>query len=155
MKTYTLCIVRKDGRILLGMKKRGFGAGRWNGFGGKVLPEESVQAAALRELREESGLSGDSPQERAIIIYSFASKPDLMLKVHVFELTTFSGNPVETEEMRPEWFVEKEIPYGRMWQSDRIWLPEILKGNSFEASFHFKDPDDDIVLHHKLIPKSS
>ncbi|MEK7607017.1 MAG: DNA mismatch repair protein MutT, partial [Patescibacteria group bacterium] len=35
-KLLTLCFIHQSPRILLGMKKRGFGAGRWNGFGGKV-----------------------------------------------------------------------------------------------------------------------
>jgi 8-oxo-dGTP pyrophosphatase MutT (NUDIX family) len=45
-----------DGEVLLGMKKRGFGVGKFNGFGGKVESGESVPDAAVRELREESGL---------------------------------------------------------------------------------------------------
>lgn len=32
--------------VLLGMKKRGFGAGKWNGFGGKVQPGETIEEAA-------------------------------------------------------------------------------------------------------------
>jgi hypothetical protein len=35
-KLLTLCIVHQNDKVLLGMKKRGFGMGRWNGFGGKV-----------------------------------------------------------------------------------------------------------------------
>jgi hypothetical protein len=35
-KILTLCVPINDGKVLLGMKKRGFGAGRWNGFGGKM-----------------------------------------------------------------------------------------------------------------------
>lgn len=38
----TLCLIRKGDHILLGMKKRGFGEGRWNGFGGKVKDNESI-----------------------------------------------------------------------------------------------------------------
>lgn len=34
--------------VLLGMKKRGFGAGKWNGFGGKVQPGETIEEAARR-----------------------------------------------------------------------------------------------------------
>ena len=47
-KLYTLAFVLDSRRILLGMKKRGFGAGRWNGFGGKVDPGESIEGAAKR-----------------------------------------------------------------------------------------------------------
>lgn len=36
MKIGTLCLVTDGAKILLGMKKEGFGQGRWNGFGGKA-----------------------------------------------------------------------------------------------------------------------
>lgn len=48
VKLYTLALIRKEERILLGMKKRGFGAGRWNGFGGKVNNDETILQAAKR-----------------------------------------------------------------------------------------------------------
>lgn len=47
-KLLTLVLVVQPGRVLLGMKKRGFGAGKWNGFGGKVQPGESIEDAARR-----------------------------------------------------------------------------------------------------------
>eukprot|EP00392_Amoebophrya_sp_AT5.2_P013465 g13589.t1 len=44
--------------VLLGYKKRGFGQGKWNGFGGKFDPEtdSSFRDCARRELLEESGI---------------------------------------------------------------------------------------------------
>ncbi len=45
-------------KVLLGMKKRGMGQGKWNGFGGKLKPGETIEECALRELEEESGLIG-------------------------------------------------------------------------------------------------
>lgn len=47
-KLYTLAFIRDGNNILLGMKKRGFGAGRWNGFGGKVDADETILQAAKR-----------------------------------------------------------------------------------------------------------
>ncbi len=47
-KLYTLVFLVDDDRVLLGMKKRGFGAGKWNGFGGKVEPGETIEEAAIR-----------------------------------------------------------------------------------------------------------
>lgn len=41
-------------RLLLGLKKRGFGQGKWNGFGGKLDEGESPRQAAIREMKEES-----------------------------------------------------------------------------------------------------
>ena len=56
MKIVTLCLLISDGQVLLGMKKKSFGAGKWNGFGGKVEEGETVEAAAIREMEEESGI---------------------------------------------------------------------------------------------------
>lgn len=47
-RVFTLVLVVQPSRVLLGMKKRGFGAGLWNGFGGKVQPGESIEEAARR-----------------------------------------------------------------------------------------------------------
>jgi len=55
-KIATVLVVVKDGKVLLGMKKRGFGEGRWNGFGGKPNAGESVEEAAIRETQEECGI---------------------------------------------------------------------------------------------------
>ncbi len=56
-KVCTLLLLKHENRVLLGMKKRGFGMGKWNGFGGKVDPGETLLAAALREMQEESGVA--------------------------------------------------------------------------------------------------
>ena len=46
----TLVMIMKEKQLLLGMKKRGFGKGRWNGFGGKVNEGETILDAARRFL---------------------------------------------------------------------------------------------------------
>lgn len=54
--TLAFIINKERQEILLGMKKRGFGVGKWNGFGGKVDPNETILDGALRELKEEAGI---------------------------------------------------------------------------------------------------
>ena len=54
-KILTLCIIHQHSKILLGMKKRGHGVGKWNGFGGKVEKGETIEEAARRETKEEAG----------------------------------------------------------------------------------------------------
>jgi len=53
MKQATLCYIFRDDEILLGLKKRGFGNNKYNGFGGKVKPAENIKESAVRELKEE------------------------------------------------------------------------------------------------------
>jgi 8-oxo-dGTP pyrophosphatase MutT (NUDIX family) len=49
-KVYSLVLIRdfENNKILLGYKKRGFGSNKWNGFGGKVEPFESILECAVR-----------------------------------------------------------------------------------------------------------
>ena len=147
VKQLTLCVVHTDTRILLGMKKRGFGVGRWNGFGGKVGLGETVEDAARRELREECGLEARALERRGVLRFEFASKPEI-LEVHVFGVPVWHGDPIETEEMRPCWFRLTEIPFDKMWPDDRHWLPLFLEGKRVDGRFYFLD--DEVLLHHSI-----
>ncbi len=146
-KLLTLCVVHTDTHILLGLKKRGYGQGRWNGFGGKVQPGESIEEAARRELKEEVGIEIGQPQKRGVLAFETAGDPEI-LEVHVFSGRDFRGRPAESEEMRPEWFKLTEIPYDRMWPDDKYWLPLLLMGRNFEGRFYFLDQEH--LLHYQL-----
>jgi hypothetical protein len=49
----------------------------------------------------------------------------------VYETWHFSGEVQESDEMRPAWFPENEIPFDQMWADDQHWLPLLLQGNKF------------------------
>ncbi len=142
-KILTLCVIVEPNRILLGMKKRGFGAGKWNGFGGKVAEGESIEDAAKREVTEECGLTVESMSAAGIIEFTFEGQ-DGILEVHLFRVERWSGDVIESEEMRPQWFAIDEIPYAEMWPDDTFWLPAFLKGKSCNGAFHFA-PDGSVA----------
>jgi 8-oxo-dGTP diphosphatase/2-hydroxy-dATP diphosphatase len=136
----TLCILHQDSRVLLGMKKRGFGAGRWNGFGGKLNEGETILEAARREFKEEAGIEIGDLEEMGILDFSFEGKPDV-LEVHIFKAETYEGEIGETEEMRPQWFHTDDIPFASMWEDDIHWFPLFLEGKKFRGRFLFDDVD--------------
>ncbi len=122
---------------MLGFKKRGFGASLWNGFGGKVHPQETIEEACLRELKEESNLDAISLFKCAILDFWFEEKTEI-LQVHVFRADKFLGDPVESEEMRPQWFELDKIPFNDMWPDDRYWIPLIIQGKKVYGQFYFR-----------------
>lgn len=140
-KPLTLCVVHEHPKVLLGMKKRGFGAGRWNGFGGKVEQGETIEEAAKRELMEEAGLEAEEIIEKGIIDFEFENDPKI-LEVHIFHVSKFKGEPKETEEMKPQWFFLDEIPFSQMWSDDIHWMPLFLSGKKFKGKFLFDRPSD-------------
>lgn len=129
-----LCIIRDTNRVLLGQKKRGFGIGRWNGYGGKLLEGEMIEESMIREVKEESTLDLLEYEKRGEFYFHF---PDCIRHVHIYEGTKWNGEPQETEEMSPKWFTINEIPLGEMWPSDKTWFPLFLERISFlgKASF--------------------
>lgn len=146
-KVLTLCVVYNDTRILLGMKKRGFGAGRWNGFGGKIHDGETIEEAALRELSEEVGLIPRDMEKRGVVTFVYNDDQTAM-EVHIFSVGEFDGEPEESEEMLPKWFFHDQIPYDDMWLDDRHWLPLFLEGKRFSGEFIFSDKNT--IIDHSV-----
>lgn len=136
----TLCLVvkQKEELILLGMKKRGFGIGKLNGFGGKVGQDEGIVEAAKRELLEESGLQALSLEKVAELEFHFPYKPEWNQKGHVFLVKEWQGEPQETEEMHPKWFAFEQMPIEKMWDDDKYWLDRVLKGEKLSAKIVFE-----------------
>jgi 8-oxo-dGTP diphosphatase/2-hydroxy-dATP diphosphatase len=123
-KILTLCIIHQHPKVLLGMKKRGHGEGKWNGFGGKVEKGETIEEAAIRETKEEAGIE--------------------INKINKLGILEFKGSLTESEEMKPKWFHINEIPYNQMWSDDKYWLPMFIKGKRFEGKFLF-NKDNEII----------
>ncbi|HEY9582762.1 MAG TPA: 8-oxo-dGTP diphosphatase [Candidatus Paceibacterota bacterium] len=146
-KILTLAIVHQSPKVLLGLKKRGMGEGRWNGFGGHVEEGETVEEAATRELEEEAGILASSLEKLGELTFEFKEDPTLLL-VHLFKVREFAGEPIETDEMRPIWFAETEVPFDSMWPDDFLWFPYFLAGRKFKG--YFMLGDQDTLLEHEI-----
>jgi ADP-ribose pyrophosphatase YjhB (NUDIX family) len=139
-KTLSLVQLYNLSEILLGYKKRGFGKGMWNGYGGNFDPalDATIRDTATRELFEESGIDAHStpevlqPAGKMQIMFEGSEK---LLEIHLFRWPHFFGTAQETNEMKPRWFSQDEIPFEKMWPNDRLWLPQFLAGSSVEATF--------------------
>jgi mutator protein MutT len=146
MYSTTLCFLVTERKILLGMKKTGFGQGKYNGFGGKIEQGETVRQATVRELEEESGIKVKEEQLELVgtLDFIFPASPQLHHDVHIFVVRTWQGQPVETEEMKPQWFLFSDIPYSEMWQDDLYWLPKVLAGKKIRGTVLFADNNEDV-----------
>lgn len=138
MKLATLCLLVREGSVILARKKKKIGAGRLNGYGGMVEPGESVEEATVRETREEAKVEVpiESLDKRAVVNFHFDGV--LKVQVHVFFARDWAGDPQETDEMGPpEEFDFDEVPYYEMLAADGHWLPLVLQGERITANAYY------------------
>lgn len=151
-KVLTLTFLRKGSQVLLGMKNRGFGQGKWNAFGGKIEAGETVREAAARECVEECGITVEKDKlEHTAVMLQRLPEFEELLEIHVFQTREFKGEFVESEEMTPKWFEESGIPYADMWCDDILWYPHMFQKQKFRAFVSFADHSTMVEKHIQLL----
>lgn len=146
----TLLHIIKDGKILLAEKKRGFGKGLFNGVGGKVEPNETIDEAMLRETREEIGITPLNFKKHGLIIFDEYVKGErTKVIMSMYTASEYEGEPVETDEMKPMWFPLDQIPYDKMFADDKYWMNELIEGHNFVGSFDYDENFN--LLHAKIV----
>lgn len=146
MKRATLVFIIKTddkGRryVLLGEKKTAeIGTGTLNGPGGKLEENETEVACLLRETREEFGidLHVSSLHHVANTLFLAGGEPSFFVTVYL--CTNFSGELCETDSMyKPEWYLLDSLPFERMLEADRHWVPHALSGEKFSAQIYYRE----------------
>lgn len=134
--TLMFVVDEEKGQVLLIRKKRGLGAGKVNGPGGKMDPGESSIDCAVRETQEELGVTALNPVKHGELWFAFLE--GLRMHVDVYRATEWTGDAVETEEAVPLWTALSELPFEEMWADDSYWLGPLLEeGAMFTGRFTF------------------
>jgi 8-oxo-dGTP diphosphatase len=146
MTSMCLCLLTRSSaatgqEVLLGVKKTGFGAGKIVGLGGHVDPGETPAQATVREVAEESGIVVDfmDLREAGVVTFQFPARPKWDQIVSVFTADRFAGHAVESEEITPQWFTVDDLPFTKMWDDARFWLPQVLAGERLTAVVTFAE----------------
>lgn len=101
-------VIRRGGRILIARRAaHQHQGGLWEFPGGKVEPAEAVQAALVRELREELGIT---PTAFSPLIRIEHDYPDKSVCLDVWTVTDFTGDPQGREGQPLVWVTEDELP---------------------------------------------
>lgn len=147
--TLLFIIDEAERSVLLIRKKRGLGAGKINGPGGKLDPGETPEQCAVRETQEELHVTALDPVKHGELWFQFTD--GLAMVVDVFLATQWEGTPTETDEAVPLWTPLDAIPLDEMWADDAFWLERTLvQRHHFIGRFDFQH---DTMLTHELVWK--
>lgn len=134
----THCFLVKNGKVLLGIKKRGIGWGKWNGIGGKKNKEDkTIVDTFIRETQEEIGVTPLEFKKMAELKFYYLADQKDNQKISVFVTTKWKGKPIETDEEKPKWWPINRLPFYNMWEDDPSWLPFVLSGKFIKAKYVF------------------
>ncbi|MBQ5749307.1 MAG: 8-oxo-dGTP diphosphatase [Oscillospiraceae bacterium] len=123
MKQTTLCYLEQDGQYLMlhrVKKENDANRDKWIGIGGKFEDKESPEDCALREVREETGLTLTDYRYCGIITFVSDRWPTEYM--HLFHATGFTGNLRDCDEGTLEWISREHLHSLPQWEGDRIFL---------------------------------
>ena len=100
---------------------------------------------AVREVQEELGVTPVDLEYAGENSFQFVD--GYSIHVHIYRAADCEGEPVETEEATPLWVHVDRIPYGEMWADDFLWVPLLLRRQTFRGRFLF---DGDRLLDHDI-----
>ena len=135
----TICFILREDKILLLRKSEGlFGGGKWNAPGGKIKLGEKPETCAVREVREETGLSAENPELiGGVHFYKNGQRVTPEWTGQVFACREFNGSPVGGREGIVQWFNINNLPFDEMWEDDRIWYHLVFEGKKFDGWFYY------------------
>lgn len=146
----TLCYVRRPGQTLMlhrVKKAKDMHQGKWNGLGGKFEPGETPEQCALREIREESGLTVRNPKWKGFITFpGFANDEDWY--AFLFVVDEFEGELIDSPEGVLCWIDDAELLNLPLWEGDRIFIPWLERPGFFSARFVYQD---NVLVAHDVV----
>jgi 8-oxo-dGTP diphosphatase len=141
-------ITRGDDVLLLrGAPTKRIWANKYNGIGGHIERDEDVYTAALREVREETGLAVDDLRLAGLINIDGDQPTGIML--FVFTATARSGDPIPSEEGSLEWISRDQLAQTDLVEDLTTILPRALdlppNAPPFFAHYHYDEQERLII----------
>jgi 8-oxo-dGTP diphosphatase len=141
----TLCHVIRDRRLLLKRATRGISVGKWNAPGGKFEPGEAPEECAQREVLEETGLRVSKLFHHGALTFLMDGGTNLHTRAHLFSTSSATGRARSSEEGPVKWFRLDALPFDEMWEDDLFWIPLMLKGVRFNATFTYDAGNSHVI----------
>ena len=134
MKLATLCYItdkKRNSTLMLHRikKENDYHQGKWNGLGGKLNEGESPEECAMREIKEESGLTVANPLLKGFLTFPHFDGVDDWY-VFVFTFNEFEGSLIDSPEGKLEWIPNNQLTSLNLWEGIKFFLSGFLRKKS-------------------------
>ena len=111
--------------------------GKWNAPGGKLEPGETPEDCVRREVLEETGLRVSLPLYHGVLTFMMDGGKTLHTRAYLFSTNKAEGMARSSAEGPVKWFPLDSLPLDEMWEDDQFWMPLMLRGARFDATFTY------------------
>ena len=128
----SLCYLYRGGDVLMmhrTRKKNDMNHDKWIAVGGRFEAGESPEECALREVREETGLTMLVPRYRGVV--TFINDQYETERMHLFTCDKWTGELTDCDEGELVWLPKKEMDALPQWEGDRIFHRLLDEGVPF------------------------
>lgn len=145
---YVLMIQKRRNMRGFGDQVGKVGKDKFNFTGGKLEPGENFEQGVTRETKEETGLTIVQTLPKGFLNFNW---PQINIQNMVFLTTEWEGEPIEgTEEAKVLWVPRSKIPFDKMFNTDRVWVPQAFEQPYFyhhiEGTMNGNDIENKIDL---------
>jgi 8-oxo-dGTP diphosphatase len=125
-------VIEREGRILIGQRKRGDSHGlKWEFPGGKVEPGELPRSALARELEEELGIQALIGGEMIRYEHRYPGRTSILLIF--FRVTDFLGEPGSFAFEQIVWESPEALPGYDFLDGDKDFVRRLAEGEFITA----------------------
>ncbi len=144
MKLSTICYVDNGSQFLLlhrNKKENDIHEGKWVSVGGKFEAGETPEACAIREIKEETGLTATKLALKGFITFPNFTQDGQDWYSFVYRVTEFEGELIaECDEGTLEWVDYDQVMNKPTWEGDYTFLQWIMDDKPyFSAQFSYTD----------------
>ena len=140
----TLCYIRRRNQTLMlhrVKKENDFHEGKWNGVGGKLEKGETPEECAIREIKEETGLTAKNLKLKGIITEPEFDNQKNDWYIFVFVIDKFTGKIIDSNEGNLEWIHNDKLTELNLWPSDKIFIPWTFEDKFFSIKLVYKNKE--------------
>ena len=131
MELTTLVYIRHGDSYLMlyrNKKAKDINKGKYIGVGGHFLEGESPVECAVREVKEETGLTVGKLDPRGIVTFVYG---DVVEYMHLFTCDEYEGELIDCDEGELSFVPFSQVMDLELWEGDRIFLRKLMDGDGY------------------------